>query len=188
MPKTLSGSLWVSKFPTSTSVDDLEATFRSNVKNFLSALKTAGASVSIAATLRPKERAYLMHWSYGVANEGVDPSDVPAMAGVDIEWVHTDKDGKKNIDASKLGAKAMVDGYGIAFRPALTSRHTEGKAIDMDISWTSAELKIKDGGAQDVVIKTGNKDGSNTQLHTVGKSYGVIKLVTDPPHWSSDGH
>ena len=28
----------------------------------------------------------------------------------------------------------------------------------------------------------------NVALRAVGKSYGVIKLASDPPHWSSDGH
>lgn len=82
----------------------------------------------------------------------------------------------------------MVHAYDIAYRPVLESRHTEGKAIDMEISWTAAELKMKDGADKDVIIKTGPKDGSNAELHKVGKSFGVIKLVSDPPHWSSDGH
>ena len=188
MAKILSGAIWVSKFPTSTKTDDLIDPFRSNVKRFISALQVAGASVSIAATLRPKERAFLMHWCFGVANENVDPENVPEMTGVDIDWVHRDKDGKKNLDASKLAASQMVNGYGIAFRPALTSRHTEGKAIDMDITWTTAELKMKDGTGKDAVIKSGTKDNSNPELQKIGKSYGVIKLASDPPHWSSDGH
>jgi hypothetical protein len=49
-------------------------------------------------------------------------------------------------------------------------------------------LKIKDVAGNDVTIKLGAKDGSNTELQKVGKTYSVIKLVSDPPHWSSDGH
>jgi len=28
----------------------------------------------------------------------------------------------------------------------------------------------------------------NTALHGVGAGYGVHKIVSDPPHWSDDGH
>ncbi len=187
MAKELSGLAWVSKFPTSKKVDDLVGTFKTNVTKFLDALRTAGATVDIEATFRPKERAYLMHWSYEIAKANYDPEKVPAMDGVEIEWVWRDDKDKKNLSQSKTAAGIMVDAYDIAYEPALTSRHTEGNAIDMSVSWTG-DLKIKDGGGKDVTIKTGNKDGSNTQLHTVGKSYGVVKLLSDPPHWSSDGH
>lgn len=187
-PKTLSGPLWVSKFPNSTSIDDLDDDFKAKVKKFTAALNAAGSAVTINATLRPEERAFLMHWSYKVAKENYDPEKVEEMAGVDIDWVHLDAKGNKSTDASKLGAKQMVDGYGIVYAPVHPSRHSEGKAIDMDISWTSVELKIKDATGKDVTIKTGDKDGSNPELHKVGKSYGVIKLLSDPPHWSTDGH
>jgi uncharacterized Zn-binding protein involved in type VI secretion len=35
---------------------------------------------------------------------------------------------------------------------------------------------------KDVTIK------KMSDLHAVGASYGVHKLVSDPPHWSDDGH
>ncbi len=28
---------------------------------------------------------------------------------------------------------------------------------------------------------------NNSDLYSVGASYGVIKLISDPPHWSDDG-
>ena len=188
MAKTLSGVIWVSKFPTSASVEDLADPFKADVKNFIAALKKAGAHVSIAATKRPKERAFLMHYSYKVAKEHLDPAKVPEMAGVDIEWVHRDAKNNVNLPASRTAAGMMVTGYEIAYAPALTSRHIEGNAIDMHISWTSATLVIKDGAGQDVTIKSSPKSGGNTDLHAVGKSYGVVNLVKDPPHWSTDGH
>jgi hypothetical protein len=187
MAKTLSSVAWVQKFPNSTSTDDLVDPFKSNAKKFIAALKNACANVDIQSTLRPKERAYLMHWSFKISS-GFDPEKVPEMKGVDIEWVHRDSKGAKNLAASKTAAEQMVAGYDIAFEPALVSRHTEGNAIDMDIGWSAKDLTIKDGAGKDVTIKTTPKDGGNTDLHKVGKSYNVIKLVSDPPHWSSDGH
>ena len=187
MAKTLSGPFWVSQFPNSTSVDDLTEPFKANVKKFLAALKAAGASVSISATKRLKERAYLMHWSFKLS-AGLDPEKVPALAGVDIEWTHRDQKGNKDLAASKLAASEMVDKYDIAFEPALVSRHSEGKAIDMNVSWTSQELVITDGAGAEITINGVPKSGMNPLLHKVGASYKVIKLVTDRPHWSSDGH
>jgi hypothetical protein len=188
MQKILSGPVWVNKFPNSTSIGDLVEPFQTNVTKFVGALRAAKASVTISATLRPKERAYLMHWSFLVAKENLDPEKVDAMNGVDIEWVHTDAKGNKDLSASKNAALQMVNLYDIAFRPALTSRHIEGKAIDMDISWSSKDLTMKDAAGKDVTISSNPKSGGNTDLQAVGKSYGVIKLVSDPPHWSTDGH
>jgi hypothetical protein len=85
----LSGAQWAGQFPTSTSLTDLEAGFRASLGRFLTALTAAGASYSVSATLRPPERAYLMHWSWRIAREHYDPRQVPAMAGVDIQWAHT---------------------------------------------------------------------------------------------------
>jgi len=56
------------------------------VHAFISQLQKAGASVSIADTYRPPERAWLMHWCCMIGGSGQDPAAVPAMAGVEIDW------------------------------------------------------------------------------------------------------
>lgn len=183
----VSGPQWTNQFPASSSTNDLTEPFRSNVNRFVTALNNAGANVSINETLRPPERAYLMHYSFRIAREALDPASVPAMAGVDIQWVHLDANGNADSAASRNAAEQMVQAYGIVFRPALTSRHTEGRAIDVDISW-QATLAISNAGGTQVSITTTPRNGSNAALQVVGASYGVRKLATDPPHWSSDGH
>jgi hypothetical protein len=186
--KEASGAAWVARFPTSTSTSDLESTFQGNVESFITALQDAGASVSIAATYRPAERAYLMHYSYRIAKKNLDPATVPAMPDVDICWVHRDVAGNLDIAAARAAALQMVNGYGIAYAPALQSRHTQHRAIDMSISWTG-NLAITDASGNDVTITTTPLTGAgNTALHGVGAGYGVHKLVSDPPHWSDDGH
>lgn len=183
----LSGSDWVQQFPTTSSVDDLQEPFRSKVQSFLKALAVAGAKVSIADTLRPSQRVYLMHWSFCIANGTANPAKVPLMDGVDIQWVHTDSAGNPDPTATKAAAADMVKAYGIVFAPALGSRHTEGLAIDMTISW-QGDLTINDASGKPVTIIGLPRNGMNGDLHFVGATYGVVKLVTDPPHWSSDGH
>ena len=70
---------------------------------------------------------------------------------------------------------------------ATKSLHMEGKAIDMTINWTG-ELRMRDGQGQLVDVPPPRSGDINARLHQVGASYGVIKLVSDKPHWSTDGH
>lgn len=184
---TLSGPEWVNRYPTSNSVTDLIEPFRTSVQKFLAALAKAGAQVSIAATFRPPQRAYLMHFSFLVSKGTVAPADVPPMPGVDIDWVHRDAAGNPDLAASRDAAAAMAAGYQIVFAPALTSRHTQGRAIDMDISWDGT-LKMISANGVDAPIITAPRTGGNKSLQKIGAGFGVVKLATDPPHWSDDGH
>lgn len=183
----LSGPAWVQQFPTSRSVDDLVEPFRSKVRSFLAALSDSGATVRIADTLRPPQRVYLMYWSFAIAHDSQNPAKVPLLDGVDIQWVHTDPAGNPDPAASKSAAAQMVAGYQTVFRPALTSRHTQGLAIDMSISW-QGQLTVRDATGNPVAITSSPGNGGNADLWKVGATYGVIKLPSDPPHWSSDGH
>jgi hypothetical protein len=184
---SLSGSEWVSHFPTSRSLDDLTDPFRSNAKQFIAALSNARATVTIGDTLRPPQRAYLMHYCFAIARQGLDPGSVPPMPGVDIQWVHFTA-GVADLAQSRTAAEKMVQAYGIVFGPVLDSRHTEGNAVDMDITW-QGNLTIADAdGNQHTISSVPRTGADNSALHAVGASYGVIKLPSDPPHWSSDGH
>ena len=183
----LSGAAWVAKFPGSKAIADLEDDFEAKVTAFHGMLGTAGATTTITSTLRPKERAFLMHWSWKIVKDGQDPQMIPTMAGVDINWWHGD------LTTSKAKAQEMVNGYGInglGVAPALNSRHTEGKAIDMQVTW-SGNLSVtkKDGTA--VTISSTPRDSTNVDLITVAATYGVIhftNVAADKVHWSTDGH
>lgn len=154
------GAAWCRQFPESTSVSDLIEPFRGSVLEFVSALEAQGARVTVASTYRPVERAYLMHYCGLVAHE-MPPEEVPPMAGVDIQW------DLGSPMATRTAAADMVRGYGIVYAAALVSRHTQRRAIDMAI--TGFHLQ-------------------GLQLWDMGRSFGVIKLVSDAPHWSDDGH
>ena len=184
----LSGPQWVSKFPASISLDDLADPFRGSAKRFVAALTTAHATVIISDTLRPPQRAHLMHFSFSIARESLNPSSVPAMPAVDIHWVHTNTAGQPDLASSRAAAEAMVQGYGIAFKPVLHSRHTEGLAVDMTIHWQNNLVIAQADGTRQTIASLPRTGAGNTDLHLVGVGYGVKKLVSDPPHWSSDGH
>lgn len=176
-----SGPQWCARFPGSKSLDDLIPDFRDAVRAFVSQIADGGASVAISATFRPPERAYLMHWCWMIAREGADPSSVPSMAGVAIDWTH-------NADAAsaRAAAEQMVEAYAIRFQPSLASRHTERRAVDMSVAWNGT-LTLTDFNGQRRAIASSPRDGTNVDLAVIGKTFGVIKLVTDPPHWSDDG-
>jgi D-alanyl-D-alanine dipeptidase len=184
-----SGASWCAQYPTGTTIAELtDATFQANVQAFHDAMVAAATpanalNISISATYRPAQRAHLMHYSYNVHNGTTSPADAnaaSAAAGININWDHGD------LATSRAKAGDMVTTYAIAYAPALTSRHTEGKAIDWTITWSgSLMIAKKDETAQ--LDCTGNGTTS-TNLHAVGASYGVHKLASDPPHWSTDGH
>jgi hypothetical protein len=176
------GPQWCARFPASQSLDDLLPDFGDKVHAFISQMQKAGASVSVADTYRPPERAYLMHWCCMIGGSGQDPSAVPAMAGVDIDWTCGD-----SVPNARNAARQMMAGYQIQFPAALESRHTQRRAVDMTIGWNGT-LNITDFNGTSRAISGGSRNGSNPQLIAVGATFGVIKLVSDPPHWSDDGH
>ncbi|HET9626906.1 MAG TPA: hypothetical protein VFP84_36355 [Kofleriaceae bacterium] len=187
--RTLSGAAWCAKYPTGKTIADLrDASFKADVQAFHDAMVAAATPanalhISISATYRPIERAHLMHYCYNVHSGAVSvaaANAASAAAGIAINWDHG------NDATSRAKAGEMVTGYAIAFAPALVSRHTEGKAIDWNLTWTGS-LRIAKKGESHKLDCTGTGT-SSANLHAVGASYGVHKLATDPPHWSSDGH
>lgn len=173
--KELSGAQWVSRFPGSTAITDLAPSFQTSVNSFLAAINAAGGSTTISATYRPPERAYLMHYSSKLSKREISAASIPAMTGVNIEWVHPTE------AESVTAATAMASGYGIAYLPALISNHTRRTAIDMTIR-NMVGKTITDANGTDVSISR------LSDLNAVGATFGVIKLASDPPHWSDDGH
>jgi D-alanyl-D-alanine dipeptidase len=176
------GASWCALFPPSRKIEDLRMPFRSGVQRMHDALIAGGAQVVIADTFRPPQRAYLMHWSCMLAKSGQDPNAVPPFAGVDIDWTCGG-----NLAAAKKAAAEMVAGYQIAFPAALESRHTQGRAIDWRIILAPMPAKpysFRDGAGKFWMFGSEDLDA----LYRFGATFGVLKLKTDPPHWSDDGH
>ncbi len=145
LKQRLSGKHWVSFFPNSNSIDDLASPFRQKVQAFEQALKTAGANIAIASTLRPPQRAYLMHYAFNINEGAISPENVPSMLDVDINWVHYTN------QASLQAAQDMVTTYNIAYAPALNSRHIQGLAIDWHITW-SGMLNVENASGTNISI------------------------------------
>ena len=184
-PVLLSGADWwhanQARYPNSAKPADLVSPFREKAIRFIDALKAAGAQVEVSATLRSRTRAHLMHYSWKIAHGTIAPGAVPAVPGCLIVWDHGDLAG------SKRGAQEMVDLFGIVFEPALTSLHIQGEAVDMNIAWSGA-LSVRDANGATHALGAPRSGEANTGLHAVGATYGVHKLLSDAPHWSSTGH
>ena len=181
----LSGATWwhanQANYPNSSRLADLVSPFREKAMRFIAALQAAGAQVSVTSTLRNPIRAYLMHYSGKVASGAVAPSAVPAKAGCPIAWDHG------NLASSKAGAREMYQLFGIKFPASLTSLHIQGQAVDMTIGW-SGILNIADANGVKHALGAPRSGETNSGLHAVGATYGVHKLLSDAPHWSSTGH
>ncbi len=181
----LSGKAWwhanQAAFPTSTSTNDLAPGFREKVETFVKALRAAGAIVIINVTFRHKTRAHLMHYCSRLVKGTILAKDIPAIDQCPIVWDHGDETN------SRAAAEEMRKLFNIVHQPALDTLHTPGLAIDMNISWTST-MKIVDGKGVTREIGAPANGASNAALHKVGATYGVNKLLSDAPHWSSTGH
>lgn len=57
----------------------------------------------------------------------------------------------------------------------------------MRITWTKEPLEIKRRDGTIAKIYGPMNGAENADLHEVGSTYDVHKLVADAPHWSSDG-
>ena len=176
--KLLSGKIWVSMFPGLKTLDVLTSPFKENISAFIRAMQDSSVGVNITATLRPPQRAYLMHFSFLIAKGRQDPASVPPMKDVHIEWFHG------NTTDSVKAAKEMVASYGIATSttaPALQSNHIAGNAVDMRISSFAGKEIKKANGSKTIV-------NSFDDLIKVGETYSVFhKLPDDMPHWSVTG-
>ena len=186
--RELSGAQWCTRYPGSKDVSKLRQSFQEPVNAFIAAMEAAGATVTPAATYRPKERAYLMEWCWLISRKKIEPENVPHRTGVAIEWVHKTK------EQSVAAAQVMSDAYGMQrlhTKPAgESSLHCIGEAIDMNISWSSF-LKIQNRDGSDVTITSTPRDETNQDLKKIGATYGVIKFVggtSDRPHWSTTGN
>lgn len=184
--RELSGAHWCARFPGDNRLKALDPTFKPSVDTFFSALDASGARYIVSAVYRPKERAYLMHWSYKIAKGTISPDKVPSHDGILIEWVHP------TAAASIAAAKSMCDTYRtfhLGTEPALHSQHEVRLAVDVSISWVGT-LTIQNKDGKEIKITSEPRTGMNRDLIAAGATYGVIKYNrtgTDKPHWSSTG-
>jgi hypothetical protein len=175
-PQRLSGAHWCAQFPTSTNLDSLAEPFRSNLRRFIAMIESNGGNARVNATRRPRERAYLMHYSFRIARMGTNPGRVPAQSGLDIIWNHP-----RAVEA----AEQMVQGYGIVYEPALNSLHTLGQAVDMVVRGLPARIRVMTAGGEQS-FDIGNRPAEqNVALWRIAdQHFSIKKSPSDWVHWS----
>ena len=184
------GPVWPPRFPGSQSLDDLVDPFKTSAKNFVASLTGGKIEHVITATYRPLQRAYLMHWCCAIAGyrdkvsgafTQISPDKVPPMKGVDIDWTCGG-----DLGAARSAAIKMRTDYGIVFPAALESNHTKRLAMDLHVLIREGQSMNDAEGKAYVFKRDGNALDPN--LVAIGKTFGCLKLLSDLPHWSVDGH
>ena len=61
----------------------------------------------------------------------------------------------------------MVVAYDIAFEPSLTSRHSEGRAIDMNIEWLNTLVIQIPAGVTAAITSSPKKGTGNLDLNKI---------------------
>ena len=179
----LSGPHWagVKEYLGSKSMDTLVDPFKGNITSFIAMLRANHALVNINATYRPPERAWLMHWAWYIGKGWTKYSKIASIKNpynIDIVWDHGDD------KSTRKAALAMAAAFGMAHQAALKSRHTEGHAVDINITRLPEVLTIDKKEYPIGVAKAEH----NEALWFVGEHlFSVVKHHTDRPHWSTDG-
>ncbi len=198
----LAGTGWFSRYNQdyfgSNQVSDLSDTFRPEVQSFLGALQEGGVpNPTISSTKRSYERQFIMYYAKQIADGKMDADEVQEITptNIDIQWDYG------NDNYSVAAAKALLGGQGFGIgtnpvgKPDQGSLHITGDAIDMNITGYKNKLVFVGPDATPWSEAHGYVEGlslvkitdANT-LYEIGATYGVIKLLSDPPHWSVNGH
>jgi hypothetical protein len=161
----------------------LDATWGPRAEAFVNGLRAAGAQVHVGAGLRHPNRAFLMHYAWGVAHGKYTPVQANTDCrgrGIDIEWDHG------NVAASRAAAQALVSAFGLVRQASITSNHIRGLAIDIEISNLPASITMN--GRTYTAQQGASGTAAAASVAPVGRDMGVIWFgAGDYVHWSHNG-
>ena len=161
----------------------LDATWGPRAEAFVNGLRAAGAQVHVEAGLRHPNRAFLMHYAWGVARGKYTPAQANTACrgrGIDIEWDHG------NTADSRAAAQALVDAFGFVRQASITSNHIRGLAIDILISELPDSITMN-GRTYNTRQGASGADAA-ASVAPIGKDMGVIWFgARDYVHWSHNG-
>jgi Bacterial SH3 domain len=161
----------------------LDATWGPRAEAFVNGLRAAGAQVHVEAGLRHPNRAFLMHYAWGVARGKYTQAQANTACrgrGIDIQWDHG------NTAASRAAAQALVDAFGLVRQASITSNHIRGLAIDIAISDLPARITMN--GRTYTTRQGASGTDAAASVAPVGRDMGVIWFgAGDYVHWSHNG-
>lgn len=184
----LSGANWVqiantSGWVNSTDFAALDSSWGPSAQAFVDGLRSAGATVRVTSGLRHPNRAFLMHFAWGVAHGQYTPAQANARCqaqGIDINWDHG------NLAASKAAAQALVGAFGLVRQASITSNHIHGKAMDIKISNLPGSINMN--GKTYTTQRGASNQSAAASVAPIGNDMGVKWFGSgDWVHWSHNG-
>lgn len=183
-----SGANWVriadqNGWSNTTAFSALDASWGPRAEAFVTGLRSAGAQVRVTAGLRHPNRAFLMHYAWGVAHGQYTPAQANAACrgrGIEIEWDHGAQ------AASRAAAQALVNAFGLVRQASITSNHIRGLAMDIDISGLPASITMN--GKTYTTQRGASGSAAAASVAPIGRDMGVIWFGGgDYVHWSQNG-
>lgn len=173
--------------------------FASRIASLLAQIEQQGGQTYLAATVRPRERGYLM-WGAFVLSRSTSEIEVRATAeklhhanrawglNIPITWWHPD-----GWTATIQAARQMADAYDVVYATesgARNSNHYDGAAADFVAIGLPRELTLRapDGAVAtfDLSDPVNPRDLSLTPplIDWIEEHFQMRKLDSDYPHWS----
>lgn len=173
--------------------------FASRIASLLAQIEQQGGQTYLAATVRPRERGYLM-WGSFVLSRATSERDVQAVVGklhhanrmwgldIPITWSHPD-----GWTATIQAARQMADAYDVVYATesgARNSNHYGAAAADFVAIGLPRELTLRapDGAVAtfDLSDPVNPRDLSLTPplIDWIEEHFQMRKLDSDYPHWS----
>lgn len=206
-PWTLLGSIWTAAYPQpETEAEHLAALAEHNrglvdrLNHLFAQLRRQGATVEINASVRRRERGYLIYGAYILSRSRTARQVARRLRGlarlqgaaglrVPIRWSHP-----AGWRATVRAARKMADAYGVVYatrRGALHSDHYDGRAVDFSVTGLppALELESYDGRRRSTFDLSDPAEPRDLNLTPrliawVEEAYGIEKLKTDYPHWT----
>jgi len=184
-----SGAEWVeladaSGWTNSADFAALDPSWGPRAQAFVEGLRAAGAQVNVTAGLRHPNRAFLMHYAWGVAQGQYTPAQANEACrgcGINIEWDHG------TAEACRAAAQALVEAFGLVHQASIRSNHIRGLAIDMEISDLPASITMN--GQTYATQQGASGEAAARSVAPIGRAMGVIWFGPgDVVHWSHNGH
>lgn len=177
----------------------LNPSFAARLRNLREQLTKQGVLVYIEATIRPRERGYLMYGAHLIRRSKsrrqlrrrvakLERLNEEWSLGIAIDWRHP-----KGWRATREAARRMADTYGVDYatqRGAQNSSHYDGEAVDIWAVGLPRKLRLQapDGARRTFDLSDPNqtRDLALTPelVDWIEEHFHFRKLRTDYPHWT----
>ncbi|MCB9234903.1 MAG: hypothetical protein H6581_24830 [Bacteroidia bacterium] len=196
-------------YPNETDASKLDSGFKTKVDNLGAFFSANGISYSLNAGLRHPLRSTIFNYAIKVAAASSDDiiheaNAVMVKYGIPIDWAHKNTDGSINRSTSKAKAVEVKGEFGLGSKAArgikdfggTISNHNNGKAVDIELTFSFTAPKTVTVGGKSYTINPSAESGNNISgvaskaLAQIGKAnYGITRAMDDDAvHWSETGH